>query len=190
MLFSPIWLVLVIIDEITGLKILSDFTSKSLATGYKTSSKKQINFSKFKKYIFINSTKVQSIKEQLVESYDTCPEVNIEGYTIIKTDKYSIIELPNSGFYGFNFLLMWLKENLHDTDVYGYATNKRSKFFIYVDPNTDNNLIGRTNKQQKFWVSMYEDLDTHQFLRINLRVRIDTNLTTDFFEQLLNEKAI
>lgn len=190
LIFSPLWILLLFIDDISGLKFLSKIDSKISKKDYKTISRQTINFSKFEKFILVNSEDIDSIKEQLIESEDTCSEVNIEEYEIDSRTSFSIINLPHSTFYGFNFLVMWLTEHFKNQEVYGYARNGKTTFFNYVDPNTDNSLIGITNKKNKFWISMDDDINEKQYLRINNLIPMKSKLTTDFFEELMNEKTI
>ena len=84
---------------------------------------------------------------------------------------------------------MWLAEHFKGQEVYGYARNGTARFFNYVDSNTENSLIGMTNKQEKFWISMYDNLAEKQYLRIDNSIPMNSKLTTDFFEDLVSEKA-
>ncbi|WP_416866427.1 MAG: hypothetical protein ACMVP2_01490 [Imperialibacter sp.] len=189
LILTPFWLLLLILDDILGLKVLPKVGSKISTKDYKTISRQPINFVGFEKFILVNSLDINSIREQLVEARETYPEVNIENYTIDSRTSFSIIHLPSSSFYGFNFLVMWLAEHFKGQEVYGYARNGTARFFNYVDSNTENSLIGMTNRRKKFWVSMYDNLDEKQYLRINNSIPMDSKLTTDFFEDLMSEKA-
>ncbi len=85
---------------------------------------------------------------------------------------------------------MWLVEHFKNQEVYGFARNSRTAFFNYVGPNTDNSLIGMTNKQKKFWISMQDDVNEKQYLRINNFIPMKSKFTTEFIEELVGEKSI
>lgn len=129
------------------------------------------------------------LEQQLKEADETCPEVTIERSQVYRTESYSIIELPSIGFYGFNFMIQWLTEFVKSVEVYGFANSGRSQFLTFVDKNSENDLIGLTNTGKKFFVSMYDDLDNKQFLRLNQSIEVETKLTTESLEQLI-EKAM
>ncbi|MEQ9378200.1 MAG: hypothetical protein RIG68_23620 [Imperialibacter sp.] len=173
-ILTPFWLLLLILDDLLGLKVLPQVGSKTSTKDYKTISRQPINFAGFEKFILVNSLDINSIREQLVEARETSPEVNIENYAIGSRTSFSIIHLPSSGFYGFNFLVMWLAEHFKGQEVYGYARNGTIRFFNYVDSNTENSLIGMTNRRKKFWVTMYDNLDKKQYLRINNSIPMDS----------------
>jgi len=116
--------------------------------------------------------------------------LDISEYRINQKDGYSRIELPNAGFYGFNFLVQWLTNELKGTEIYGYASNNRTDFFLYQDTKTTNNLIGRTNKRKTFSVSLYDDLDEENALTMNEKIQLDKEVTTAFFKELLKIPAI
>jgi len=187
-IFFPISLLITFLDDRFKWGFISKLTNTFQNSDYKTSSKEVINFQKFNKYLFINSTEEKTIINELKNASDSCNEVNILDFIISPTNKYTIIELPNLGFYGFNFLVMWLKENLMSFEVFGYASSESLEFFVYLDTAMENNLLGLTNKNKKFWINMYDDLDNQQFLRMNDTLPINKNLTTDFFSPLIKQK--
>ena len=182
---SPLWILILKIEKLIGFDYLSRLSKKIDPQDYKTESRKNFDFSKFNKYIFINTTNFDPIEKQLTEANETCQEVNIQNYKLSFANEYSIIEVPSSGFYSFNFLIQWLTEHFRNSEVYGFATNGRSKFFSFVDHSTENNLIGSTSKNQNYWVSMYDDLDNKQYLRLCKGVAVDSKLNTDSFERLI-----
>lgn len=69
--------------------------------------------------------------------------------------------------------------------IVGLASNGRTRFLTISNPEGDNDLIGQTNTGKKFWVSMYDDLDNKQFLRMNNELKFNSELTTDSLESMV-----
>lgn len=185
LLLLPFGLLIIFIEEKLGINYLTKLINReSKSAKKKTKSRKPINFRKFKKYIIVNSTSEQ-IESELKEANESCPEVNLDQNTIHRTASYSVLELPRIGFYGYNFLIQWLDEQMKGQEIVGYASNGRTKFLTISDKDGENELIGRTNTGQNFWISMYDDLDNKQFLRLNREVKINSNLTTRSLEKMV-----
>ncbi len=156
----------------------------SLSISQKTKERKQVNFQKFRKYIIVNSTSDQ-IESELKEADECCPEVSIEHLQIKRTENYSVIETPNNGFYGYNLLIQWLTANMNKNEIVGFASNSRTSFFTISGTEGENDLRGKTNTGKKFWVSLYDDLDNKQFLRINDDLKLESSLTTESLEKMV-----
>ena len=185
LLSFPFVILIIFIEEKLGVNYLTRlFNSDSLNTKRKTKSRKPINFKKFKKYLIINSTSEQ-IESELKEANESCPEVNLDLNKIYRTESYSVIEIPKIGFYGYNFLIQWMNEQMKGQEIVGYATNGRSKFLTISNQNEVNELIGMTNSEKRFWVSMYDDLDNKQFLRINDDINLPNHLSTEGLEKMI-----
>lgn len=182
----PIQIIILFVEDKMKVNYLSKYLDKAkpIAT-YKTKSRKPISFSKFKKYIVINSISSE-ISLQIEEAKSTLPEIDLNKLRLTTSNTHSVIELPCIGFYGFNFLIQWLSEHFKNNDVYGFASNGRSKFLTLNDSNGENSTVGLTNTGKKFWVSLYDDLDNKQFLQLNDEINVDTTLTTDSMEQLIS----
>jgi len=181
----PIWGPLWLLDAYFKWNIFERL-QMSFDSDYKyRGTKRKINFVNFKRFILTNEIDKNKIAASIQEASETIRELDISEHRINQSNGYSLIELPNAGFYGFNFLIQWLTEELKGTEVYGYASNNRTDFFLYQDPLTTNNLIGRTNKGKRFSVSMYDDLDKENALRMNERIKVDKEVTTDFFSKLV-----
>ncbi len=149
-LLFPIYLLLTFLEDRFKWKFLSIMSNEFQNSDYKTYSKKAVNFNDFSKYLFINSTEEETIIKEPMKASDSCNEVNILDYILSPTNKYTIIELSNIGFNGFNFLVLWLEENLKLFKIFGYASSKNFEFFVYLDNQMENNLLGLTNKDKKF----------------------------------------
>jgi len=182
LILLPIGLVILYVEDKLGKKFFTKYINKfSGQKVYKTTSRKPVNFPKFKKYIVVNSTDAE-LTNQIHEANKTCQEVDIRGMNIWRTENYSVVELPNIGFFGYNLLIQWLTNELKSNEVYGFSANGRTRFLTQNDPNGDNNMKGLTNTGKTFWLDMYEDLDQKQFLRLNNDIELDTELTTESLE--------
>lgn len=185
LIFFPLGLLIIFVERKIGINYLTKLIErKSFGAKKKTTARKQINFQKFKKYIVINSI-TEQIKDELWEANECCPEVNIEQMEILKTERYSVIETPKIGFYGYNFLIQWLTHNMKGHEIVGFATNRRTRFITIVNTDGDNDLIGQTNTGKKFWVSMYDDLDNNQFLWLSDKIELNSKLTTESLEKMV-----
>lgn len=185
LILFPFELLILFIEDKLGVIYLTKLINREASgTKQKTKERKQVNFQNFKKYIVVNSTSKQ-IEDELKEADEYCPEVNTERLNTSRTNKYSVIETPENGFYGYNFLIQWLTDNLKGHEIVGFASNGRTKFITISNTNGDNDLIGRTNTGKKFWVSLYDDLDDKQFLRFNDELEMDSNLTTESLEKMV-----
>ncbi|WP_109830668.1 hypothetical protein [Reichenbachiella versicolor] len=183
----PIDLLISFIEDSFGTNFFTKYLNKESRTrSYKTEGRKNLNFRIFEKFIFLNTIPDQ-LEKQLMEADETCPEVTVDGFKIHRTEKYSVIELPNIEFYGFSFMIQWLTEFVENVEVYGYADSGRSQFLMFVDKNSENDLIGLTNTAKKFFVTLYDDLDQQQFLRLNQSIQVKTELTTESLGQLIKE---
>lgn len=181
----PFELLILFLEKKFEVNYLSKFIDRnSLTTNRKTKESKHVNFQKFRKYIIVNSISEQ-IENELKEADDCCPEVNIEQLEIKRTEKYLVIETPNNGFFGYNFLIQWLAEQLKENEIIGFASNGRTRFFTVSNTEGDNDMIGRTNTGKKFWVSLYDNLDDKQFLRINNNLELNSELTTESLEKMV-----
>lgn len=189
LILLPIGLLILYVEDKLGKKFFTKYVNKfSGQKVYKTTSRKPVNFLKFKKYIVVNSTNAE-LTNQIDEANETCQEVDISGMNIWRTENYSVIELPNIGFFGYNLLIQWLTNELKSNEVYGFSSNGQTSFLTQNDPNGDNNMKGLTNIGKTFWLDMYEDLDQKHFLRLNNEIELDTELTTESLE-LMVKKAM
>ena len=181
----PFILLILFLEKKFEVNYLTKFIDReSSSTKKKTKERKQINFQNFRKYIIVNSTSEQ-IETELKEADECCPEVNLDQHSISRTDSYSVIEIPTTGFYGYNFLIQWLTNNFNKNQIVGLASNGRTRFLTISNTEGDNDMIGSTNTGKKFWVSLYDDLDNKQFLRINPELELNSELTTESLEKMV-----
>ncbi len=181
----PLELLILFLEKKFEVNYLTKFIDReSSSTKKKTKERKQINFKNFKKYIIVNSTSKQ-IESELKEADECCPEVNLDQHSISRTESYSVVEIPKTGFYGYNFLIQWLTNNLNKNQIVGLASNGRTRFLTTSNTDGDNDMIGRTNTGKNFWISLYDDLDNKQFLRINPELELNSELTTESLEKMV-----
>jgi hypothetical protein len=181
----PLELLILYLEKKFEVNYLTKYIDREPSTTKKkTKERKQINFQNFRKFIIVNSTSEQ-IESELNEADECCPEVNLEDHSIARTDSYSVIEIPRTGFYGYNFMIQWLTNNFTKNQIVGLASNGRTRFLTISNTEGDNDMIGRTQTGKKFWVSMYDDLDKKQFLRINPELELNSELTTESLEKMV-----
>ena len=185
-LFLPFALLIIFVEEKLEVNFLSKYVNKLTSSKRKTEQRKTINFQNFKKYIIVNSIS-EKLEDEIKKAEETCPEVDIKKQIILRTDEYSIVELPEIEFHGYNILIQWLTDNLIKGQTFGFSSNGKTKFLLFSE--TDNYLKGVTNSDDKFWVSLYDDLNKKQFLRINKSLKLKDQFTINKTEELIN-KAI
>ena len=182
----PIWLPLSFLDSYYDWGLFDKFRNRTGSDDeeYEGTAKK-ISFGEYRKYILTTEKDTQIIEKNLIEASETISELDISDYKIEGRDDFTIIEVPASGFYGFNFLVQWFDSELRKKDVFGYASDSNGSFFLYQDKRTTNSLIGKTNQGKSFSVSMYDDLDKTSSLNMNDRIKIDKKVTTEFLKEQL-----
>ncbi|SMG42079.1 hypothetical protein SAMN05661096_02861 [Marivirga sericea] len=184
-LLLPFELLILFLEHKFDVNYLTKFIdSESSSTKKQTTERKHINFKNFKKYVIINSTSEQ-IEEEVREADECCLELNLVELRISRTDTYTVIDVPQTGFYGYNFLIQWLTNSLKENQIVGFASNASFSFLTISSTEGENDMIGRTDTYKKFWVSLYDDLDNKEFLRINEKLDVNSQLTTVSLEKMV-----
>lgn len=134
--------------------------------GYRTEQKKFIKFSAAKKCLLTWETDVDHLKYKLTDELELMNEkLKAHDFKFLKLGGKTIIQPPASiSFYSFHFLVQSLAE--HRIKTLGVVETIQTIYTTYNDPNSEN-LIGQTDKGQKFFISLMEDYSKRQFLRIN-----------------------
>lgn len=148
-------------------KIYEWITGKETGiNGYRTEYKKFIKFSVAQKLILTWETDIEHVKHKLIDGMETINEkLDIADFQFTTFEQKTIIQPPSSiSFYSFHFLVQWLTE--YKIDTVGMVETPRTVYTTYNDPDSEN-LIGQTDKGEKFFITLMEDYSKRQFLRIN-----------------------
>ncbi|MEQ8712869.1 MAG: hypothetical protein RIC80_07615 [Cyclobacteriaceae bacterium] len=151
--------------------------------------KRKIDFNKFSAYILTTETNGNKVSQEILEATSTIQDLDGLEYHFIENEKYLIIELPKIEFFAFCLLIQCMKNQIRDSEVYGFAMSSRSSFFLYQDQKTTNNLIGKTNTNKSISVSLYDNLDKEPYLRMNHEIELNDKLTTEFFASLVKPSS-
>lgn len=138
--------------------------------GYRTEQKKFIRFSSSKKFILTWETDAEHLKYKLTEAFGTLEEkLDITHFQFTTTAQKIIIHPPPSiSFYSFHYLVQWLTE--FKINTVGIVETPRTVYTTYNDPDSEN-LIGETDKEKRFFISLMEDYSRRQFLRMNRDIK-------------------
>jgi hypothetical protein len=152
-----------IYERVTGKKT-------RLINGYRTERKKFVKFSVAKKFILTWETNIEYLKSKMTDGLETMNEkLDVTDFQFSTMDHRIIIYPPTwISFYAFHFLVQWLTD--HNIKTIGVVETARTAYTIYNDPDSEN-LIGQTNRGQKFFISLIEDYSKTQFLRINRNIK-------------------
>ncbi|MEJ7646098.1 MAG: hypothetical protein WKF87_16000 [Chryseolinea sp.] len=144
--------------------------SDKLINGYRTERKQYIKFDAAKKFIMTWETDIELLKHKVrdvLELMNKKSDVSDFQFTIL--GERTVIKPPTSlSFYSFHFLVQSLTEEKIQT--IGIVETGRTAYTTYNDPDSEN-LIGKTDKGKRFFITLMEDYSKTQFLRINRRIR-------------------
>ena len=189
--FLPIWLPAWIIDKIFGLKLfIKEFEDAS--------SPAKISFSKYDKYIFVNSTNLVNI-EKVLHSFESDYDPTEFNYRLngckLKTSEFGenlILKLEGEiEFNSFNSLVHYLDNSAPKDKVYnvkGILINKNTRpdsFFIFNDTAFPLKLIGKTYQNKKMYVDINPETELNDTIFYNSNMDYFKNFDFDKFENEL-----
>jgi hypothetical protein len=140
---------------------------------YESETKKNIDFENFSKYILLDSQKNDLIQKILIEGLEII-DVPIDQFDheIKRIDNFLILAIKSKiGFFNFHVLIQNFYTNKIENT--GFVEDKELSFVVYQDPNSLNNMIGETNKGERFSVSLYDGFEKGAYLSMNSKIRID-----------------
>ena len=157
-----------ILIEVIPAKIVRWVTGKDTGfiSGYRTEQKKPINFTLAKKFLLTWEDDIAHLKSNIAEGLETMNEqLDVDTFQFKPIDKRIVVEPPTLiSFYAFHFLLQWLAGNKIKT--IGVVESAGTTYTTYDDPDSEN-VIGETDRGDKFFITLMEDYSDIQFLRIN-----------------------
>ncbi len=149
---------------------------KTNVNTYKTEKKKFLDFRSASKVMITWEKDINHLKDKLNSGFDAeNVRLSANSFQFKAFGNKTMVQPPVSmSFHMFHFLLQWLSE--HKIQSVGIVETKRTSYTAYNDPNSEN-IIGQTDKGQKFFISLTEDYSKRQFLRINRNIQ-----TSDEFD--------
>ena len=139
---------------------------KDINNEYKTKRRKYLTFSKCNKFLLTTGTDEGMVKTKIAEGIDSTNEkLKIEDFRFLNASGQTIVLPPaDISFHDFNYLIQFLTDR--PVRTVGLVENKRLAYTVYDDPETTN-LIGQTSQGEKLFISLVDNFDKRQFLRIN-----------------------
>lgn len=133
---------------------------------YKTKRKKYLTFSNCNKFFLTSGADEAMVRTKIIEAIESVNEkLRIEDFRFLDASEQTITLPPTDiSFYDFNYLIQLLTDGPIKT--IGLVESKRLAYTVYDDPDTSN-LIGQTEHGEKFFISLVDNFDKRQFLRIN-----------------------
>jgi hypothetical protein len=166
----PVYIIKSVLHIDTALDIAGVFRGKNLRHEIKTIRKRFLTFAKASKFLLINDTDEPFLRKKITEGLETTDEqITADAFRFIIVEQKTIV-IPPSGisFNGFNYLVQWMSEfKLH---VVGIVETKRIAYTVYKSNDEEMDLIGETDKGEKFFISLEEDFTKRQFLRVSKNI--------------------
>ena len=158
--------------ELISAKIAGGMDGKDteLINGYRTERKKLLKFQHASKFLLIWESDVELLKSKIGDGLKTInAPLDITVFQFRPIDERTIVQAAASiSFYAFHFLIQWLGRNQIKT--IGLVESGSTTYTTYNDPDTEN-LIGETDTERKFFISLKDDFSETQFLRMNEDVK-------------------
>lgn len=153
------------------LDLFGPITGNDINNDYKTKRKRYLTFSKYSKFLLTTGTDTEMVKSKLLEGVDsTNLNCKFDDFRFLETSSQTITIPPSDiSFHDFNYLVQLLTDGRVTT--VGLIESKRTSFTVYDDPETTN-LIGQTDQGEKFFISLVDNFDKSQFLRISDDIQI------------------
>jgi hypothetical protein len=138
---------------------------------YKTKRKRYLTFNKCHKFLLTTGTDNEMVRTKVIEGIDSTNEkLKIEDFRFLNNAEQTITLPPaDISFHDFNYLIQFLTDG--PVKTVGLVENKRLAYTVYDDPDTTN-LIGQTDQGEKFFISLADNFDKRQFLRIHDEIEL------------------
>lgn len=154
---------------------------------YPSTKNLKVDFKNGEKYAYVlNSSKdlkkiILDLVEVLTQKY------SIEEFKVAVNGSQTIIKFPTYiNFYDYHLLIQHLYNELGDRNSFGVYKSDKLLYYVFQDSETLNNLVGFTSARKLFSIFMLADLERKQHLRLNQKLKIET----DWIEDQLQEHPI
>ena len=125
-----------------------------------------MNFSGCSKFLLTMGTDVETVKAEIIDTLVLLDDetLRIEEFRFLRAPKFTITIPPTHiSFHDFSELIQFLTD---EVNTVGLVEGDGLAFTVYEDPETSN-LIGQTDQGEKFFISLVDNFDKKQFLRMN-----------------------
>lgn len=136
----------------------------------------KVDFKKGEKYVFV-LTSTKDVKRLINDFLEVLTgKYSIEEFKIADNGDQKIIHFPTDiNFYDYHLLVQHLSNELGDRKSFGVYKSDKLHYYVFQDSETLNNLVGFTSDKKLFSIYMLDDLETKQHLRINQKLKVDTD---------------
>lgn len=168
-LFHPLTELALLLTGVIG--VTGTILGKDLNNVYRTKGKRFLTFARCKKFLLTTGTDEGMVKIKVVEFIEATNEkLRIDEFQFASKSEQTITIPPNNiSFLEFNYLIQWLTDR--KVKSVGLVESTRMAYAVYDDPETEN-LIGQTDRGEKFFISLVDNFDKRQFLRINNEIEL------------------
>lgn len=136
----------------------------------------KVDFKNGDKYVYVLTTTkdikllIDDFLEVLTEKY------SINDFKIIDNGEQRIIQFPaDINFYDFHLLVQHINTELGDKRSFGIYKSSKLDYYVFQDSKSLNNLVGFTSDKKLFSIYMLDDLEKKQHLRLNQKLKIETD---------------
>jgi hypothetical protein len=183
-LFLPIWLLVYGLDKLFKRNLLETSNQNSEAA-YPADEYLTFDFREGRKAIFAKGG-IDNLKSILLDFFEISEfNYSIEDFKI-DASKKGLIECPlNISFMDFNILIQFFNQELKGRS-YGLFQSPSLTYYSLQDSKTMHNIIGATLDGRKFSVFTLDELNKKVQLRLNKKIKLNSNeIEMDGVQQML-----
>jgi hypothetical protein len=136
----------------------------------------RVDFKRGDKYVFVISSS-KNMKELIKDFVGVLTEkYSLDDFTINTKNDQTVIGFPKGiSFYDYHLTVQYFNDELGRKKSFGIYKSDKLQYFVYQDSETVNNLVGFTSHKKLFSIYMLDDLDARQHLRLNQKLKVDTD---------------
>jgi hypothetical protein len=136
----------------------------------------KVDFKNGDKYVYV-LTSTKDLKELISDFLEVLTgKYSIEQFKVADNGEQKIIQFPKDiNFYDYHLLVQHLNNELGDRKSFGVYKSSKLNYYVFQDSETLNNLVGFTTDRKLFSIHMLDDLESKQHLRLNQKLKMDTD---------------
>lgn len=155
---------------------------------YPSTKNLRVDFKNGAKYAYVlNSTK--DLKGLIIDFLEVLTgKYSIEEFLVADNGSQKILQFPaHINFYDYHLLIQHLHNELGDRKSFGVYKSDKLNYYVFQDCDTLNNLIGFTSDKKLFSIYMLANLKRKQNLRLNQKLKVDTDWIEDIKARATNQ---
>lgn len=129
------------------------------------------------------------MKELIIDFLEVLTgKYSIEEFLVADNGSQKILQFPaHINFYDYHLLIQHLHNELGDRKSFGVYKSDKLNYYVFQDCDTLNNLIGFTSDKKLFSIYMLANLKRKQNLRLNQKLKVDTDWIEDIKARATNQ---